>query len=126
MTAIRCKVLLVDDDGMLLGALARQLSAAFDVTTASTLGEARAALVQSMPDVLVTDLDLGGGERGEDLLQFVATFHPAVARVAFAGSPDALAAVGASGLAQVLQEKGALNADALLRAVRLLCPGVAP
>ena len=112
------RVLLVDDDGVLLGALARLLSTAFDVTPASTLGEARAALSLEVPDILLTDLNLGGGERGEVLLQYVAAHHPTILRVVLSGDPDSFAALNASGLAQSFVEKGANKWESIIPALQ--------
>lgn len=112
------RVLLVDDDGVLLGALARLLSTAFDVTPASTLGEARAALVVEVPDVLLTDLNLGGGERGEVLLQYVTAHHPTVLRVVLSGDSDSFAVLHASGLAQLFVEKGASKWESIIPALQ--------
>lgn len=62
------KVLLVEDDGFTLATLAASLEKeGFSVTTATKVSKALEQFENELPDVLVTDLDLGVGPTGIDL-----------------------------------------------------------
>ena len=78
----RC-VLVVDDEQILLNILQRMLASSYRVLTASTLGEARSHLKSADPDVLLTDLRLAGGERGESLIEGFAGKLPCIAMTGF-------------------------------------------
>lgn len=102
----RCRVLLVDDQPMVRQSMARLLSVEFDVAEAGSLEAARVSLALARPDVLITDLDLGDGARGEDLLAEARAKYPEVERVVLSGSnPERLAAIG--DLAAFVFQKGA-------------------
>lgn len=60
-------ILVVDDDPVLLAALGRSLPRRFSLLTASTVGEAMAAISGSAVDVAVVDAFLGG-EHGLDAI----------------------------------------------------------
>lgn len=76
-------VLVVDDDALLLGALARALECrGYSVAVASTVDEALRSLVSSGVDAVIADYNLGPGQRtGAELLRLVAERWPLVRRV---------------------------------------------
>jgi CheY-like chemotaxis protein len=79
------RALVVDDNPHLLSVLAEELRAAFEVIEASTYAEA-AGQLQSGIAAIVTDLDLGPGNSGLDLLREARARRPEVARVLVTGS----------------------------------------
>jgi diguanylate cyclase len=91
----RCSVLLLDDEPAILNVLARQLDTEFDVRTARTPGEARAALARNAADIVIADLHLSEGT-GLTFLEWVRGAHPRCARMLLTGTArleDAVAAV---------------------------------
>lgn len=70
-------VLLVEDEAMSRTLLAGVLeSAGFDVTTAATADEAIDAFIAVDPDALITDIDLGAGATGLDLVVSLSNRNP--------------------------------------------------
>jgi len=70
-------VLLVEDEAMSRGLIAAVLTAAgFDVFTAATADEAIDAFIAVDPDALVTDIDLGAGATGLDLVVSLSARNP--------------------------------------------------
>lgn len=109
------RILVVDDEPVLLQILQRMLSRSYEVLTASSLDEAWSHLESVTPDLVLTDLRLGGGERGEELIERVGTRIPCVAMTAF----------GDRQLERAVRERGAVGylakpfgSDALFDAVR--------
>ena len=90
------KVLVVDDDEDLLRLVSIRLTAAgFEVVTARSAEEALAQLTAAIPQVLVTDLKMGGMD-GMALFEHVHRAHPALPVViltAHGSIPDAVAAM---------------------------------
>ena len=122
MSLRRCRVLLVDDEPRVRSATARLLGAEFEVIEAVNATHALAVLALVVPDVVITDLSLGEGERGEDLLVAVRDTYPGVARVVLSGtSPERIEALGA--LVALAFRKGAFDPLALVDAVRALYRG---
>lgn len=114
---VALRVLLVDDEGVVLRAIERLLATAFEVTTASDHAEAIAAFFSSPPDVLVTDLALGP-EHGEALLVVVRQQFPSVGCVVLSGSTTRFERLVGQGLADVALHKGDATPTAILDAVR--------
>lgn len=83
------RVLLIDDDTMVREMLAETL-AAEDIEV-DGLANAEDALVllgaNQVPDVLVTDVDLGAGLTGLDLARIARERHPTVEIVLISGKP---------------------------------------
>ena len=81
-------VLLVDDNAPLLRMLgAVFLARHFEVRMAASAAEAIEKLRQAPSEVVVTDLEMSGGENGFQLLERVRKEFPAVRRVVMSGSP---------------------------------------
>ncbi|RYZ91134.1 MAG: sigma-54-dependent Fis family transcriptional regulator, partial [Proteobacteria bacterium] len=80
------KVLLVDDDQMILRAWEMLLSESYEVTTASSVANARAILQTSEIDVAVVDLDFQGQEEdGLDLINFIHANYPHLSVLVLSG-----------------------------------------
>ena len=95
------RVLLVDDDPMLLSLLARGLSRrGLQVLTAGSPAEALEVMERSTPHVLVSDQNMPQGE-GTNLLETVEERYPSVLRVMMTGYPDPGVASRAIGTAHV-------------------------
>ena len=93
MTARR--VLLVEDEDFTRTAVASSLEAAgFSVVAVSCVAEAMTALDECDPHALVTDLDLGPGPTGVDLLKRVAIDRPWVGLVVLTAHRSVELAVG--------------------------------
>ncbi len=90
---MRRTVLIVDDVPALCRAIARELASVYDVVTAHTYDDALAALAR-LPDVaaIVTDLLLGGGADGLDLLAVAQVSSPAAVRLLITGTSHTLTA----------------------------------
>jgi two-component system response regulator GlrR len=92
MRRVHRRVLLVDDDPGLLRLLSMRLEAAgYDVSTASSGGEALTELGVSRPQVMITDLRMQGMD-GMALFQHVHSQDPAlpvIVLTAYATTPDA-------------------------------------
>ena len=80
-------VLVVDDEPLLLAVLVRMLSKAYRVVSATDLNGAIRHLESGQVDVLLTDLRLQGGERGETLIERFGARLPCLAMTAF-GEPE--------------------------------------
>ena len=76
-------ILVVEDEQVLLTVLQRMLSKSYRVLTATTLAEATAHLESGRADLLLTDLKLLGGERGEALIDRYHGALPCIAMTAF-------------------------------------------
>jgi CheY-like chemotaxis protein len=84
------RVLVVDDDDDILGAVADILTlAGCVVETASTLGEARAKVAWTRPSLVFCDWDLGGDERSSTFLRTLARDRPEIALVLVTASARA-------------------------------------
>lgn len=122
----RCRVLLVDDEPRVLAATERILATSFEVATATSVDEAIGMLAVAAPDVLVTDLDLGEGRPGgEVLLGHARAHHAAVVRVILSGSSARAKEAAAVGLVEgdgAVIHKAEVDATALVAAVRARCP----
>jgi DNA-binding response OmpR family regulator len=71
-TLMKLKLLIVDDDSLICSALARSLIRLGHAARAATCVESALRLVESeSPTALLTDLDLGGGGDGIELIQRV-------------------------------------------------------
>ena len=81
----RRDILLVDDDPEVLRATARLLASVHQVRTADSLASALIEVGRSVPEVVVSDLDMPNGT-GADLLTEIADRHPAVRRVLCSGA----------------------------------------
>ena len=79
--------MVVDDDPMILKALARTLRNQFEVLTAADFDEAL-SLLENEKDLLgvVSDFELGEGKNGFDLLSEVKRLQPQCIRVLISGS----------------------------------------
>ncbi len=76
-------ILVVEDETMLQRILRRMLAGSYRVVTASTLAEAQDVLDHGEPDLLLTDLRLSGGERGELLIERYSARLPCIAMTGF-------------------------------------------
>lgn len=95
-TTYRTQVLIVEDDAFTRAMTGESLSAAgMDVRTAADVAGAREILSEFEPHVVVSDLDLGGGPTGADLLQEVHAERPWVGLVALTSHASPTLAVGA-------------------------------
>lgn len=122
----RYRVLLVDDDPRVLAATARILASSFEVVTATNVDEAIGVLGAVAADVLVTDLDLGEGRPGgEVLLGHARAHHAAVPRVILSGSAARAKEAAAMGLVEdaAVIHKAEVDAATLVAAVRARCAG---
>ncbi|KQV24661.1 MULTISPECIES: response regulator [unclassified Microcella] len=71
------RVVVADDDAFTVSLVSGGLGArGFDVTTASSAAEALAAVGETDPHALITDLNFGSSESGADLLSAVAADYP--------------------------------------------------
>ena len=85
------RVILVDDDDDVREATAQFIrERGFEVVEASTAYEGLAAMAQSPPDVLVTDIVMPGGMNGLDLADLTRQEFPGVAVVLMSAYADAL------------------------------------
>ena len=90
----RLKVLFVDDDQFSLRLIADALRARLDVATATNTADALERLETFEANVVVTDLDLGGGPDGVRLLQRIEELYPWIGRVVLTAHTSPLLAVG--------------------------------
>jgi diguanylate cyclase (GGDEF)-like protein len=100
VTRYKCSVLAIDDDPAVLAVLAAQLAADFEVATARTAEQGRAALARRSFDIVLSDLRLPD-ESGLDLLDWVRRTVPRTARVLFTGAARMEDAVDAINHSQV-------------------------
>ncbi len=85
----RRRLLVVEDEPLVARLLRGALeSLGFDVATAASNGEARAALADFDPDVVLIDLMLGDGPSGADLAHVVHHQHPGVGILILTRFPD--------------------------------------
>ena len=93
------RVLLVDDERLVLAALKRALGRVAAVTTAESMPEALQALEQQPFDAVVADYAMGPAGTGLELLSEVAARWPRVRRILHSGNPpDAAQGLMATGL----------------------------
>jgi CheY-like chemotaxis protein len=99
------RILLVDDDALLLRSLSRLLGARFEVTTAQTGAAAIRALQEHEHDLLLCDLDLGA-ETSHGVLATAKQLRPELPRVLLSSAPpDELEKLVDDGLAQIALAK---------------------
>ncbi len=84
-TRYKCSVLIVDDEPAVLALLTQQLGHEFELSTANTVEQARAAVERHPPDIILSDLQFGEGT-GLQLLEWVQRNAPKVARVLLTGT----------------------------------------
>lgn len=82
------RVLVVDDDSLVVAALTRALAATFIVLTAPGTTAALQVLVANSVDVLVTDLDMPGGPNGIALLAIARATYPHMRRILLSAKPE--------------------------------------
>jgi DNA-binding NarL/FixJ family response regulator len=71
------KILIVEDDIFVNSMLKQILEAAdFSVTTALTVAEALYSISEVEPNLIITDLDLGNGPNGADLINKISLEYP--------------------------------------------------
>jgi DNA-binding NarL/FixJ family response regulator len=71
------KILIVEDDIFVNSMLKQILEAAdFSVTTALNVAEALTSISEVEPNLILTDLDLGNGPNGADLINKISIDHP--------------------------------------------------
>jgi DNA-binding NarL/FixJ family response regulator len=90
----KLKVLFVDDDQFALRLIADGLRSQLEVATESNTADALERLTTFEANVVVTDLDLGGGPDGVRLLQRVEQLYPWIGRVVLTAHTSPLLAVG--------------------------------
>jgi diguanylate cyclase (GGDEF)-like protein len=100
VTRYKCSVLAIDDAPDVLAILATQLSADFEVITATSAEQGRAVLARRSCDIVVCDLRLPD-ESGLDLLDWVRRTVPRAARVLLTGAARLQDAVDAINHSQV-------------------------
>jgi CheY-like chemotaxis protein len=113
--AAALRILLVDDDPILIDAYRRTLSAArpeWRLWTATTGRDAMRLMEQQAVDALVTDLEMPGVD-GIDLLHWVRHYLPAVARIVVSGVLDGRTLIETRELAHIHLVKP-FPADALV------------
>lgn len=114
----RYRVLLVDDDEMLLVTLAARLAEqGYDIRTARDGFEALAAMREGTPDLLISDLKMPNMS-GFELLSIVRRRFPAMAVIAHTGEFEKIG--NTNPLCDRYVQKGANSAFELLEAVREL------
>lgn len=118
---VRYRILLVDDDPWMLRALRRLLEVQFDIDLAQNIGTAVARLSVAIPDIVISDLNIGP-ERGEELLAILRRDYPSVSRIAISGADSArLEALLENGLAEAIIEKGVIDSAQILRLLQIEC-----
>lgn len=86
-TAARQRILLVDDDLLVLRSLARVLRREFDVVVATSAADAIAKIAEDLHAV-ITDHDLGAGPNGRAVLAEARLRAPSAKRVLMSGRPQ--------------------------------------
>lgn len=79
-------ILLVDDDPLLLRAMARLLKDRYVVRTANSAEQAQEIIGLARVNVVVSDYDMGHGLDGGQFLAWVETTHPVIRRVLCTGN----------------------------------------
>ena len=90
----RLRVLLVDDDEFARSVLGDALSLNADVMTVASVAEALAEIDAFDPHAVVTDLDLGNGPDGAELLEVLADRRPWIGRIVLSAHASHILAVG--------------------------------
>lgn len=81
------QILMLDDDERLGRSVSRLLRRfGHQPRHVRTITEARLAVADLLPDVVIADLGLAKGEQGIDFIQWIAVAHPAVRRVLSSGT----------------------------------------
>ncbi len=134
MTPTAIRVVLAEDQAMVLGALAALLELEPDITVvarAATGPEAISAVQKHCPDVLVTDIEMPG-RTGLEVAQFLRDHHPTVRTVVlttFARPGYLRRALDAGARGYLLKDRPAAElADAVRRVhggLRVIDPGLA-
>jgi diguanylate cyclase (GGDEF)-like protein len=120
VTRYKCSVLAIDDDPGVLGVLAGQLAAEFDVTSAPTIAAAHEVLARRSVDIVICDLHLPDGS-GLDLLEWLRRTAPRTARVLISGAArleDAVDAINHSQVHRLVLKPW--RAEDLLQAMRTI------
>lgn len=87
---MKAKLLLVDDDLYMLRSTEMLLADVFDITTASTVEEARLVLVDELYEAVVIDLDFEGQEEdGLDLIRYLSRSRSELPIVVMSGARSA-------------------------------------
>ena len=96
-TEFKLKVLFVEDDQFTLNTVAELLERlGVTVLAVNTVSEAVRALAEFEPNVVVTDLDLGAGPDGTDLLNHVDENYPWIGKVILTAHSSPTLAVNAT------------------------------
>ena len=83
------RLLVIDDDPLMAHLLREVLQRkGFEVTTARSAAEARDALIAFDPDIVLVDLELGGGPSGVDVAHLIHERHPGVVIIILTRYPD--------------------------------------
>jgi DNA-binding NarL/FixJ family response regulator len=90
----RLRVLLVDDDEFARSVLGDALSASAEVVTVSSVAQALQEIDSFDPHAVVTDLDLGSGPDGAELLIALAERRPWIGRIVLSAHASHILAVG--------------------------------
>ena len=90
----RLRVLLVDDDEFARSVLGDALSLNADVMTVASVAEALEEIDSFDPHAVVTDLDLGNGPDGAELLELLADRRPWIGRIVLSAHASHILAVG--------------------------------
>lgn len=108
----RPRLLLVDDDRLLLDGMLRLLSKlepTWELRRASGADEALSCMDREIIDVVITDLDMPGMD-GSRLIEELERSHPGAVRVVHSSQPETLVA---SSLAHLVLEKPATPPELL-------------
>lgn len=90
----RLRVLLVDDDEFARSVLGDALSVSAEVVTVSSVAQALKEIDSFDPHAVVTDLDLGPGPDGAELLLLLAERRPWIGRIVLSAHASHILAVG--------------------------------
>ena len=113
------KILLVDDDAMILSGLKRQLRNQFNIETASSGQEALKIIKTSGPFAVVVSDFLMPGMNGIELLSMVRDTYPETVRMMLTGSSDMKTAIEAVNEGSVFQfHLKPCSADILRQAIK--------
>lgn len=125
------RILIVDDDALLASLLADVLKAAgFEVEAHGTTSAARKAMTSFDPDLVILDVNLGGGPSGVQLAYVLRKSHPGTALLFLTRYPTALAAesaaLGLDGETAVLSKDAIHDTGTLIAAVESALRGAEP